>query len=463
MTFLMAAYEKPLSTHAQAVEWPFEIDWSAPAAIGLEQMLISTPVGMVDLVTGDHGTRSGSADRGGVLWTGGKAAYFDGVDDKYTFASEFRIDETKPFTVAWECHSYGFIDDHQVVATLRTTGTYSLRISYSTLAGYTDICLQSNTTASVCRFALPAEVGIYDYHRAAVVYDGSQYLLYLNGHVIPSAGVSPVFPRINDFTRVGGTNASYTDFFGAVRQVLVYSLALSSDEAVMFSTDTGDRLLLPFSGALWIPELAIGIAASGAGLASGTASLAANYNLGAIGLSLASGTASLTASVPLSAAGASISSGSAGTTALVSISAAGLAEAAGQAGLDSSTLLAAAGAAQASGNAALATRLEALAAGAAESSGSASLLATLTFSASGGAIASGSADLQSVIAISADGFVEAMGSGTLWLRVDLAAAGAAQASGSAGMGLLLGSVLVPDARYVARLARRSYRVALPTP
>jgi hypothetical protein len=459
----LAQTNSPLLRRASnEVSWPFNLDWSHPEARGLEEFLVATPVGMVDLVSGAVGARVNTADPGRINELGGLDAFFDGYGDQYTFPNNDPFDTSVDYTIVWECELTGFVDIGPCLSVFFSAGGAAARLAYNKTTG-SDI-LMADGTVLLARIAKPPEVSMTERHWGVWAFTaGSGHRVWINGLLCADNGTVTPAATANSH-RVGGSSVTSHDFNGGIRQVRRYRRAWSEDEAIAFwHPATRDGLLSGFSHS---PSLVGGYAypaATGGSVASGSASLTTSYALTAVGVSLAGGTASVTASVSLSAAGASISSGSAGATALVSISAAGLAEAAGQAGLSNTVLLAAAGAAQASGNAALATRLEALADGAAESSGSASLLATLTFSASGGAIASGSADLQSVIAISADGFVEAMGSGTLWLRVDLAAAGAAQASGSAGMGLLLGSVLIPDARYVARLARRSYRVALPTP
>lgn len=459
----LAQANSPLLRRASnEVSWPFNLDWGHPEAHGLEEFLVATPVGMVDLVSGLVGTRVNTADPGRINELGGLDAFFDGDGDQYTFPNNDPFDTSLDFTLVWECELTAFVDASQTIAVFYSTGNGAVRLSYNN-ATTSDLFVRDGTVL-VARVAKPTGVSMFERHWGVWSFAaGSGSRVWINGSECADNGTASGAATTNSH-RVGGSSVTSQDFNGGIRQVRRYRRAWSEEEATAFwNPATRDSVLLGFGHRPFLVGGSTYLSASGGSVASGSAPLTASYALAAVGVALAIGTASFTASVPLSAAGASISSGSAGATALVSISAAGLAEAAGQAGLSNTVLLAAAGAAQASGNAALATRLEALADGAAESSGSASLLATLTFSASGGAIASGSADLQSVIAISADGFVEAMGSGTLWLRVDLAAAGAAQASGSAGMGLLLGSVLIPDARYVARLARRSYRVALPTP
>ena len=220
--------------------------------------------------------------------------------------------------------------------------------------------------------------------------------------------------------------------------------------------------------------------ATGAAVAAGTATLAAQVALSAVGVSSATGSAAGSVSVPLSATGIAVVGGAAAASATVTISAAALAQAAGSAGLSAQVLLAGAGAAQASGNATLAVQLSALAAGAAQASGSANLSggAPGMLSANGGAVADGQAVLSvsvnlaaagnavasgtangsanapgglsatgaahadgwaswSVLTtLTAAGFVQAMGAGQLAISVPLSAAGQASASGSAAAALL---------------------------
>lgn len=220
--------------------------------------------------------------------------------------------------------------------------------------------------------------------------------------------------------------------------------------------------------------------ATGAAVAAGAATLAAQVALSAVGVSSAAGSAAGSVNVPLSATGIAVSTGAATASAAVTISASALAQAAGSAGLSASVLLAGAGAAQASGNAALAVQLSALAAGAAQASGSANLSGgapgalsangsavadgqavlsvSVNLAAAGNAVASGTANgsanapggLSAAGAAHADGwaswsvlttltaagFVQAMGAGQLAISVPLSAAGQASASGSAAAALL---------------------------
>ena len=437
--------------------WHTAIDWTSAQTAGLLDLIVPTPWGMQDLCALAMGVRNGAGPPA-LMGPGGglEQEFVSTSDNQFLFSALSSIDNTGPWSFCWVSvlTSFSVIAPH--IAIFPSTPG-------NTRFGYQSGYFYLNTEAIRKRWDFPDGVVVLNQpHRGVITHDGAgTYRTWINGNACPALGDGT--PSMSaSATRIGGTSDSTTRWNGTISEVRRYDRELAEDEALAFADEHyGRKIFLDLERApqFFLPAMR----AEGAAVSSGSAALTTTYQLAGVGIALAGGTASLTGSVSLSAAGASFSSGSAGVTALVSISAAGLAEAAGQAGLSSGTFLAAAGSAQASGNAALAARLEALAAGAAESSGSANLLATLVFSASGGALASGSADLQSVVAISADGFVEAMGAGTLWLRVDLAAAGAAEASGSAGIGLLLGAVLIPDARYVARLARRAYRVALPTP
>lgn len=350
---LMNARGAPLESVLPAATWPFSIDWLAPEADGLVDLFMQTPAGMMNLVSGEVGVRSGSADPGIIFPSGGIAAYFDGDGDQYAFSEVSGMDSTLPFSLVWEAWPSGVIDLHPAVATFKSVGSNAVRLSYSSTVG--DLFL-SETTTTMCRFAFSPWASLYDeYHRGVVTYDGSQYLLYINGGKVSPSG-SATTAVLTNVTRIGRTNASDHDWAGAIRQVRRYTRAWSDEEAYAFCNRTGDALVRTDGRVRFAISRAVSITGSGSGLASGSASLDAAYSLVAAGVSVAGGTANLTASVPLSAAGASISSGSAGATALVSISAAGLAEAAGQAGLSLGALLFVFGYAQASGNAHISVR-----------------------------------------------------------------------------------------------------------
>lgn len=202
--------------------------------------------------------------------------------------------------------------------------------------------------------------------------------------------------------------------------------------------------------------------ASGAGQASGSATLAAQVALAGVGVSVAGGSANANVAVPLSAAAISVSSGAANAQATVTISAAGLAQAAGQAGLSAAVQLAAAGVAQAAGNATLAALLNAQAAGAAQAGGSANLSggAPGALSASGGDVASGSAVLSVSVKLQAMGSAQASGSasGTASAPGQLAASGGAQSAGSATVSA---TVQLTAAGFVQAMGAGLFSVQIP--
>lgn len=187
------------------------------------------------------------------------------------------------------------------------------------------------------------------------------------------------------------------------------------------------------------PEAASGAlaaAASGAALASGSATLAGQIALAAVGVAAAGGSSTAGVAVPLSAAGIATAGGSANRSAAITISAAGLAQAAGQAGLAVGVQVAAAGAAAATGNATLAGQIALAAAGAAQAAGNATLAAQLAAIAAGAAQASGSANLTGGAGgqLSATGGASATGSATLVAQIAAVAAGLATAAGSVNAG-----------------------------
>lgn len=212
------------------------------------------------------------------------------------------------------------------------------------------------------------------------------------------------------------------------------------------------QVLAPRATLVFIPAGAGGslnAAASGGGIAAGSASLAAQVALAAVGVSVAGGSAAAAASIPLSAVGFSVSSGSANALAAVTISAAGLAQAAGTANLSGGAAgsISATGQAQASGSALLNITVTLSATGSSQSSGSANLSggAPGQVSASGGAQAGGSAQIKATVSISAAGYAQAMASGQLSIQIPLSAFGGAISAGSAHLVDAGGSLILTRA------------------
>ena len=352
----LAQTNSPLLRRASNQQpWPFQIDWGHTEAHGLEEFIVATPSGMVDLVSGAVGARVNTADPGRINELGGLDAFFDGDGDQYTFPNNDPFDTSLDFTIVWECELTAFVDTGPCISAFFSAGSGAVRLAYGSTGG-SDL-LMADGTVLLARIARPPEVSMTERHWGVWSFTaGSGHSVWINGLLCADNGtVSP--SSTTNSRRVGGSSVTSQDFNGGIRQVRRYRRAWSEDEAMAFwHPATRDGLLLGFSHR---PSLVGGYAypaATGGSVASGSASLTTSYALTAVGVSVASGTANLIASVPLSAAGASISSGSAGATALVSISAAGLAEASGQAWLLSAVLLSADGAAHASGNAHISVR-----------------------------------------------------------------------------------------------------------
>jgi|GEM_PF-3783020 len=249
---------------------------------------------------------------------------------------------------------------------------------------------------------------------------------------------------------------AYVPVFGSMGQFdKALQLAGWFDEEIKAAGWFDEAFLVAASGSL-------AAQASGAALASGSATLSGQIGLAAVGVATAGGSANAGVSVPLSATGVAVAGGSANRVATITISAAGLAQAAGQAGVSAAVLLAAAGAAAATGNGLLAGQIVLAAAGAALAAGNATLGAQLAavaaggdqaggtagltggpsgaISAAGGDMAAGSAVLVAQIAAIASGLDTAAGSGVLAAKLAAVASGAAVAGGAAGLVALFSAV-----------------------
>lgn len=339
---------------SQEQAWPFGLDWSHPEAEGLEELIIATPMGMIDLVSMAVGTRVGTEDPGVANEFGAVDSFFDGDGDQYTFPNNTAFDTTADFTIVWECQLSSFVDANPCISSFYSASGFAARLAYGSASG-SDLLMADGVTL-LARMARPTGVSMTDRHWGVWSFNpGSGHRVWINGGQCTDNGTTTPSNTANS-RRVGGSGVATQDFNGAIRQIRRYNVSWSEERALAFyAPETSDSLLIGSAHSPFISGMRTA-AGSGSSVASGSASLTASYVLTAVGVALAGGTASLTGSVSLSAAGASFSSGSAGATALVSISAAGLAEAAGQAGLSLGALLFAFGYAQASGNAHISVR-----------------------------------------------------------------------------------------------------------
>ncbi len=353
---LAQALRPSLLRSSQEQAWPFAIDWNHPEAVGLEEFIIAAPVGLIDLVSGEIGTRSGSGDPGQVNELGGVDAYFDGADDQYTLTNNPAFDSSQDFTVVWECVHEGFTTDTtQVIVSYYSASGGAARLVYSSAVASNLAMIDGATLLG--RFAKPDSVSLTERHWGVWSYAAAVgHSVWINGEDCPTNGTGSFGTRPNSH-RVGGSDAVAYDFNGAIRQARRYSRAWSKEEALtFFLPETRDSVLRGFDHRPIIVGGVYSVAADGVSVASGSAQIAASYALAGVGIAIATGTAALIGSVALSAAGASFSAGTAAAVAGAELIVSGLSECAGQAYLAVDALLVAFGVADCLGSAALLRR-----------------------------------------------------------------------------------------------------------
>ena len=142
----------------QAV-WPLEIDWSHPESIGLEECIIATPMGMMDAVSAELGTRSGTGDPCSFRQESGLFALFDGVDDWYAFSAGNLVNSAAEFTICWEAWVDGTIDAYATIVIYPSLLGSGLRLLYR--GANTSFVLRDGAT-NLAAFTLPAAVGTND-------------------------------------------------------------------------------------------------------------------------------------------------------------------------------------------------------------------------------------------------------------------------------------------------------------
>jgi hypothetical protein len=221
---------------------PLRINPYSPEAVGLQACYVAVPGGMVDLVGGAYGTRVGTADPSRSNEVGTLDAYFDGISDSYTFGSTALIpNTTSPFTVVAEVHLDGIgsgFDSYPVAITLAVTGTNAFRVFYALDDAYDDI---SFGAASPSRAVLlPSGLTkIGQRHWLVFAYNGvslgsdSSWNVWVNGQLCTFTTGNSIALITNE-NRVGGTSASATDWYGAIRQVRLYDRVWGGDLAARF-------------------------------------------------------------------------------------------------------------------------------------------------------------------------------------------------------------------------------------
>lgn len=216
---------------------------------GLLACYVAVPgVGMVDLVSGVHGARGGTADsqryaEGGVL-----DAYFDGVGDQYAFGTTPIIDTGNPFTIVAEALLDSFVDAFPcLIGLARGVANKPLLLLYSNNVNYDNLAL-----------GIGGDSAVYATVPSGIAASGERHWLvwsYLGGGLTTTAnhnvwingaacvvGATPAFGTRTDQNSIGGDSASTDDWNGGIRQVRPYYRAWNADDAARFYASRGNAL-----------------------------------------------------------------------------------------------------------------------------------------------------------------------------------------------------------------------------
>lgn len=413
---------------AGRVCWPFEIDWSHPGAVDLEECIVAAPMGMFNLVSRRSGFRSGSEDPG---WQSaeGYAAWFDGDGDAYSFSNNTPVDAALPFAIVWESKIEGITDSSGTIALflsaagggirllIRSPGRFYLCDSGSVPGGF-DPPSGTLYTDHIC--------GVWSYDPAI----GHQ--AWINGE--PCIAVAPITlsTRSNQM-RIGASNVTNEDLFGGLTQVRLYRRAWTREEAIDFwCPNTRDAL---FRASGLGPAGAFGIRLYGDASAqtTGTAQLTTQIKITGAAASAAVANGSLTTQVRLSGAAASVAVANGVLTTQIRLSGAALAQVLASGALAASNAqLAGAASASAAGAGTLTTQIRLSGAAVMQALASAGLTTTpagLSGSATATASASGALSTGIKLVGAASALAIAAGGLTTGIRLSGAAAAVSNASG----------------------------------
>lgn len=317
---LLPDISRRIAGAGKAERWPFEIAAWDPESAGLMRLIVAAPQGMVDLALGLVATRAGSADSGRISPAGGLDAYFDGVDDQYSFGTDGEAAPvSQAFTVVWESELDSFVDIYPLLVQFRTGLSQSpLRVFYSSDTSYDDITVAYDTTNKHA-FTMPAGVsrtgerhwGVWSYNGQGFTTQGN-HKLWINGLECAVTTATSI-ASVTDDTRVGGSSGSATDWNGSIRQVRLYNREWSHAEAVRFWHPSSRDSL--FKGAAEAFHFQTAGGGNNAALAGSGGTCAVGTLLQGISKSIAGAQATASAGVPTLALTKALSGNSAAASA----------------------------------------------------------------------------------------------------------------------------------------------------
>lgn len=299
-----------ITSAGRAARWPFEVANADQEAVGLVRMFMAAPQGMVDLATGLVATRSGSADPGRMNADGSLDAYFDGVDDQYSFSTDgAAVSVSTAFTVVWEAELDSFSDTYPILVHFRTGLSNSpLRIFYSSDTGYDDITVGYDSSNKHA-FLMPSGIsrtgerhwGVWSYNGQGFTTTGN-HRLWINGQDC-SITTATSLASVTDDNRVGGSSAATSDWNGSIRQVRLYDREWAQDEAIRFwHPSSRDSLFRQPSPITFFSTSGGDIVVSGGAATSATGSLGPSLSASVEGSSTTAAAGALTPSVGATAA-----------------------------------------------------------------------------------------------------------------------------------------------------------------
>lgn len=255
-------------------------------------------MGMIDLVSGQIGIRSGSEDPGYQNDAGGVGAWFDGASDYYTFADNSPVDTSLPFAVCWEGQIKGYRDSDATIGAFVSAVAGGLRLMVRASSGRL-FCVDGGTTLRT--FSPPSGLSFLDYVWGVWTYSPAiGHEVWINGIPATVASNHTVTAQSNLFRIGADSGGAIRDYYGTIRQLRIYKRSWTLDDAIDFwAPQTRDGLFVAsairsvgmYGGRLYG-------AASGSGAASGGAVPQVDVSLMADGFAVAGGSAVLSSVVP---------------------------------------------------------------------------------------------------------------------------------------------------------------------
>lgn len=161
-----------------------------------------------------------------------RSIYFDGVDDYLDAGDAPNLDLTGPFSIsAWIKRDTGTVNVD--IISKRNAGSYTDGYSLALDASGRAQMFWKNSSGTTQQIQSTAIIPVNEWHHIAVIYDGTEANIYIDG-VVEGAATASLDPPVSNTERFLISAANFTSptrfFQGNIDEVRVWSVALTEDQ-----------------------------------------------------------------------------------------------------------------------------------------------------------------------------------------------------------------------------------------